>query len=111
MWSFGIGMMQSTGLTTVAVFLAQLLGEKENPVRQRLREWYRDASDKKGTQRQQIDVTKCFAPLLAWVVDKWHSTESQLALGMDATTLGSRFTVLVISVLIRGWAVPVAWHL
>jgi hypothetical protein len=109
MWSFGIEMMQSTGLTTVAVFLAQLLGEKENTVRQRLREWYRDAGDKKGTQRQQIDVTKCFAPLLSWVVDNWHSTESQLALGMDATTLGSRFTVLAISVLIRGCAVPVAW--
>ena len=77
MWSFGIGMMQSTGLTTVAVFLAQLLGEKENTVRQRLREWLRDADDKKGTQRQQIDVSKCFAPLLGWVVDKWHSTESQ----------------------------------
>ncbi|MBD2616051.1 transposase [Nostoc punctiforme FACHB-252] len=109
MWSFGMAMMQSTGLTTVAVFLAELLGEKENTVRQRLREWLRDAGDKKGSHRQEIDVTKCFAPLLNWIVQQWHSQQGQLALGMDATTLGNRFTVLAISVLIRGCAVPVAW--
>ncbi|WP_335169278.1 hypothetical protein [Nostoc sp.] len=57
---------------------------------------------KKVLNDNSLDVSKCFAPLLGWVVDKWYSTESQLALGMDATTLGSRFTVLAISVLIRG---------
>lgn len=81
MWSFGMGIMQSTGLTTVAVFLAELLGEKENTVRQRLREWYRDAGDKKGSHRQEIDVTKCFAPMLCWIVQQWHSRECQLAKG------------------------------
>ncbi|MEH2249066.1 MAG: hypothetical protein V7K33_05775 [Nostoc sp.] len=30
MWSFGMGVMQSTGLTTVAAFLVELLAEKEN---------------------------------------------------------------------------------
>ncbi|WP_181984849.1 hypothetical protein [Nostoc sphaeroides] len=38
MWSFGIVMTQSCGLTTVSVFLATLLGKKENTVRQQLRE-------------------------------------------------------------------------
>ncbi|ODH02268.1 hypothetical protein A4S05_25075 [Nostoc sp. KVJ20] len=33
MWSFGIVMTQSCGLTTVSVFLAELLGKKENTVR------------------------------------------------------------------------------
>ncbi len=45
MWSFGIVMTQSCGLTTVAAFLAALLGKKENTVRQQLREWFRDAKD------------------------------------------------------------------
>lgn len=34
MWSFGIVMTQSCGLTTVSVFLATLLGKKENTLRQ-----------------------------------------------------------------------------
>ena len=34
---------------------------------------------------------------------------NQLALAVDATTLGQRFVVLVISVLYRGCAIPVAW--
>lgn len=51
----------------------------------------------------------CFAPLLRWVVAWWASEERQLALALDATTLGQRFTVLAISVLYRGCAVPVAW--
>jgi hypothetical protein len=109
MWSFGIGMMQSAGLTTVAVFLAELLEHKENTVRQRLREWYKDAGDKKGNQRQELDVTKCFAPLLRWIISEWDGQNKQLPLGMDATTLGQRFTVLAISVLVRGCAIPVAW--
>jgi Transposase DDE domain len=33
----------------------------------------------------------------------------QLALALDATTLGQRFVVLVLSVLYRGCAIPVAW--
>jgi hypothetical protein len=30
---------------------------------------------------------------------------------MDATTLGQRFTVLCISVLYRGCAIPIAWKI
>ena len=43
LWSFGMVMTKSCGLTTVAAFLADLLDQQENTVRQRLREWYRDA--------------------------------------------------------------------
>ena len=49
----------------------------------------------------------CFAPLLGWVVSWWQGT--QLALALDATTLGTRFVVLAISVVYRGGAIPVAW--
>ena len=42
-----------------------------------------------------------------WVLSLWAGT--QLALALDATTLGDRFTVLVISVVYRGCAIPIAW--
>ena len=42
-------------------------------------------------------------------MEGWHG--QQLALALDATTLGQRFTVLAISVLYRGCAVPVAWRI
>jgi hypothetical protein len=29
---------------------------------------------------------------------------------MDASTLGQRFTLLSLSVVVRGWAIPVAWR-
>jgi hypothetical protein len=44
---------------------------------------------------------------LAWVLRLWEGT--QLALALDATSLGDRFTVLVISVVYRGGAIPIAW--
>jgi len=76
---------------------------------QQLREWCYDATDKKGVHRQEVDVTLCFGPLLGWIVSKWPHGECRLALGMDATTLSDRFTVLCVSVLYRGCAIPVAW--
>jgi hypothetical protein len=44
---------------------------------------------------------------LGWVLSWWDGT--QLALAIDATTLGQRFVVLVVSVVYRGCAIPVAW--
>ena len=52
----------------------------------------------------------CFAPLLGWVLALWPPGERRLALALDATTRGQRFTVLAISVVYRGCAIPVAWH-
>lgn len=49
----------------------------------------------------------CFAPLWAWVLSWWEG--QQLAVAVDATTLGQGFVVLVVSVGYRGWAIPVAW--
>ncbi|MEG3934305.1 endonuclease [Microcoleus sp. T2B6] len=112
MWSFGMAMVQSCGLTTVATFLANLLETKENTMRQRLREWYWGKKDKTGKCRQELDVTQSFVPLLQWILSLWQDTENkQLFLAMDATTLGQRFTVLAISVLYRGCAIPVAWKI
>ena len=111
LWSFGIVMSKSCGLTTVSVFLAGVMGQKENTVRQRLREWYRDDEAKKGIQRTDLDVSRCFVPLVGWVLSWWASDERRLAVAMDASTLGQRFVVLAVSLVYRGCAIPVAWVL
>jgi hypothetical protein len=107
LWSLGMILARSCALTAVAVFLAGWLQRKEQTVRQQLREFCYEASAKQGTQRQALHVETCFVPLLRWVLSRWQGR--QLALALDATTLGTRFTVLAISVVYRGCAMPVAW--
>jgi hypothetical protein len=107
LWSYGMVLARSCALTAVIVILAPLLRGKENTLRQQLREWCYDAPDTQGAKRQELDVTPCFPPFLRWILAGWQS--SQLAFAMDATTLADRFVVLVISVVYRGWAIPVAW--
>ncbi|MDQ3901978.1 MAG: transposase [Actinomycetota bacterium] len=113
LWSVGLILAHSCGLTTVATVLAYLLARREGAVREQLRDWYREASAKsgakRGRKRRSLDVTTCFAPLLRWVVAWWDPACPQLALAMDASTLGQRFTILSISVVVRGCAIPVAW--
>jgi hypothetical protein len=109
LWSFGVVLAQRCGQTSVAVVLAQLLGQREATLRQRLREWCYAAEDKRGPHRQAVDVEACFAPLLGWVLRWWAPGERRLMLALDATTLGARFTVLALCVVYRGGAVPVAW--
>jgi len=108
-FSFGLIMTRSCGLSTVALFLAGLLGRSYDAQRQQLREVCYDRADKRGQQRTEVAVVACFAPLLRWVLAWWPVGEKRLALAVDATTLGQRFTVLAISVLYRGCAIPVAW--
>ena len=110
LWSYGMVLAKSCGTTSVAAGLAELLKSSVSTRRQQLREWCYDAADKKGEHRQEVDVTLCFGPLLGWILSWWPQTVCQLALGMDATTLADRFTVLCISVLYRGCAIPVAWR-
>jgi hypothetical protein len=107
LWSLGMVVARSCALSAVSVLLAQWLDRKANTVRQQLREFCYEASAKRGQPRQALKVETCFAPLLGWVVSGWEG--QQLALALDATTLGQRFVVLVISVLYRGCAIPVAW--
>ena len=109
LWSLGMVLARSCGLSQVSVLLALLLGQSEETLRQRLREWYYPAPDKTGKQRRTLEVATCFAPLLRWVLAWWPEEHQELALALDATTLGQRFTVLCVSVLVRGCAIPVAW--
>ncbi len=113
MWSLGIVLAQRCGLTQVAVFLAALLGCREQAVRARLRDGYREAAATSGAPPEPPHEWggSGGAPLLRWVVALHPPDCRQLALAMDASTLGQRFTVLSIHVLIRGCAIPVAWHI
>jgi len=109
LYSFGAILAQRCGLNSVAVTLAPLLGLGFSTIRSRLQEFYQPASAKSGDHRRQLDVSTCFAPLLAWILTGWPSI--RLALALDATSLGDRFTVLSISVVYRGSAIPVAWKI
>ena len=107
LWSLGMVLARSCALSAVSAFVAQGLERKANTVRQQLREFCYEAKAKRGGPRQEVKVETCFAPLLAWVLSWWEG--HHLALALDATTLGQRFVVLVVSVLYRGCAIPVAW--
>ena len=82
---------------------------KWNNLRQYLREWLYDGSDRTSPCQTQLDVTLCFAPLLRWVLAWWHS--GRLALAIDPTLKGDQTTAIVISVVYRSCAIPVAWHI
>jgi Transposase DDE domain len=107
LWSLGMVLARSWALTAVSACLATWLGRKEQTVRQQLREFCSEATAKRGTTRCALAVEPCFLLLLAWIIGQWEGT--QLALALDATTLGTRFTVLALSVVYRGCAIPVAW--
>ena len=91
-WSFGIAMTGSCGRLTVATFLGLLCGQKVNTVEQRLYEWCLDAKDKGGKHRRELVLPTCQVALLEWIVRLWVGT--QLALALDATSLGDRFVVI-----------------
>lgn len=111
LWSFGMVISHSCGLTSVSSCLALLLETKENSVRQRLREWYYAKEDKRGKGRREVEVSNSFVPLLRWILSWWPVNEKRLALAMDATSLGHALVVLAISVVYRGCAIPIAWRI
>src|SRR5215211_1697357 len=106
-WSLGMVLSRSCALTAVSLWWALSDGQAYGTVRQRLREWCYPVERKRGAKRQAVAVETCFAPLLRWVLSWWEG--QHLALALDATTLGQRFTVLALSVVYRGCAIPVAW--
>lgn len=110
LWSFGMVIAGTCGITSVTRAISELTEEKESNVRQRLREWNRCRADKTGKRRQELVVEQSFAPLLCWVLQWWAPGERRIMLAMDATTLGDRYVVLAISVVYRACAIPVAWR-
>ena len=92
-----------------AVASALSPGGNWNSLRQYLREWLYDGSDRARPCRTELDVALCFAPLLRWVLIWWRS--DRLALAVDPTLKGDDTTAIVISVVYRGCAIPVVWRI
>jgi len=110
LWSYGVQTLQCCGQSRVSAFLAELLGEKTDATRQRLREWTCEKGAKKGAHRREVVVATGFVYLLKWVLSGLAPDEKRLALALDATTIKQRFVVLTISVLYCGCAIPIAWQ-
>jgi hypothetical protein len=106
-WVYGVigaqSACQSAGVT------ALLSWGRGHAVRQRLREWLYDGTDKAVPCRTQVEVQGCFAPLLHWVLSNWQGRE--IALALDVTLQHDKVAALVLRVLYRSSAIPVAWHI
>jgi hypothetical protein len=102
-----VGTLLAHSACQSAVLAALRLHGHAHALRQRLREWLRDGPDKASPCATALCVEDCFAPLLGWVLRWWQ--DRQLVLALDATSHGAALTALVVSVLYRGSAIPVAW--
>lgn len=111
LYAFGMALTQHCGQTLIAHFLGELLQVKPNTIRQRLRELTYESSAKRGQYRQELVVRQWFAPLMGWCLAHFDRQQRQIVLALDATYLRERFTVLAVSVVVAGCAIPVAWHI
>ena len=107
LWVCGTILAGSACQNAVAAALSTK-GNWDN-LRQRLREWLYDGGDRARPCQTELDVSLCFAPLLRWVLTWWCS--DRLALAVDPTLKGDDTTAIVISVVYRGCAIPVAWRI
>jgi hypothetical protein len=85
-WVYGTLLAQSAGQN--AVVTALLAVGAWHGVRQCLREWLYDGTDKAAPCQLQLDVSRCVAPLLRWVLAWWQGRD--LALPLDAIMRSSR---------------------
>ena len=108
--SFGILLFDGCGISRLSHGLAKLEQVPAGRLRQRLREFCYEAEAKRGKKRREVKVEACFADLLRAVLREWEG-KKELALAMDAMTLGERFTVLSISVVYRGCGMTIAWKI
>jgi len=108
--TYGILMLGKCGMTALSHGLAKIEQEPAERLRQRLREFCYEAEAKQGKKRREVDVQRCFPDLLRGMLRGWEG-KKELALSIDAMTLGERFTVLNISVMYRGCGISVAWKI
>lgn len=108
-WVYGSILAGSACQAAVLLALEPVVGwAHRHALRQQLRAVLRDGVDQPGPNRCELDVRACFAPLLGWVLHWWRG--AALPLALDATYLRDRLVVVSLSVLYRGGAIPVAWH-
>jgi len=107
LWVVG-AILAGSACQTAVISALRPLGLASAALRQRLREWTYDGADRAAPCATELEVARCFAPLLGWVVQVWHG--ETLPLAIDMTSLGRRWVVVAICVLYRGIAIPVAWQ-
>jgi hypothetical protein len=113
LWVYGTILAQSASQSAVlaALFAAAQLTRcfgSAWALRQALREWLYDGADKAAPCATAVNVAGCFPALLRWVISWWQGRT--LTFALDATTLRQQVTVLSLSLLYRGTAIPIAWH-
>ena len=119
LWLRGILLAGNGCQDTVAAAL-EAHGRFET-VRRELREWTYDDSDRMGSwgPAMEVDAAACFPELLRWVRALWTpcaddeaeaGTEPPLVLALDPTHQRDEWVALVVSVVYRAHAIPVAWH-
>src|SRR6266700_2838199 len=104
--AYAMLMVDGCGMTRMCSFMAELLDQPMNTLRQKYREMYYEKEAKAGVKKRQkkrreIVVDEHFAELLQAVITGWQG-EKTLVLALDASALTDRFTVLSISVMYRG---------
>ena len=107
LWVYGSVMARSSCQNAVATAL--MVFGNYGSLRQYLREWLYDGADRASPCGVQLDVRACFGPLLRWLLSWWQS--ERLALAIDPTLKGDKITAIVISVVYRSCAIPIAWHI
>ncbi len=86
-------------------------------VRRELRAWTCDDADRIRSwgPETEVDVAACFPELLRWVRALWTSDRdaaaAPLVLALDPTHHRDEWVALVVSVVYREHAIPVAWHI
>lgn len=108
LWVYGTVLAKSACLSAVVLELEPFLAP--DAARQRLREWLKDGRDKARPCDAQVEVVACFPLLLRWVISWWQGSTT-LPLAIDAVSHQDRVVALAISVLYRGCAIPIAWHI
>lgn len=111
--TYAMLMVDSSGMTRICSYMAELTGQPMNTLRQKYREMYYEKEakagvKKRGNKRREMVVEEHFADLLRGVMKGWDG-EHTLVLAMDASALSDRLSILSFSVVYRGCAIRVAW--
>ena len=107
LWVYGTITAGSSCQNAVVCALSFVAGF--NTMRQYLREWLYDGQDRTSPCQTRLDVRLRFVPLLRWVLAWWQS--DRMTLAIDPTMRGDQINSIVISVVYRSCAIPIAWHI
>ena len=107
LWVYGT-IMAGSGCQNAVITALSVMGNWA-ALRQYVREWLYDGCDRASPCKTQLEASSCFAPLLRWVIAWWQS--ERLALAIDPTLKGDKTVAIVISVVYRSCAIPVAWRI